>query len=157
MSYYLDHSYVYWNRISSVNIQYFLLLHHQAILNSDENSHVLPNLDPDTEYSVTVTAIYPDESESEDLMGSERTCKQTAEPTSSVQRAKKSCFKLTDVTHVEIIMLSFSQRLFLVLKDVCKYVMWEGKVPFIVMFMILSGTVLWTMRDSVDRSTLFLS
>uniref|UniRef100_A0A671W1Y9 Collagen type XII alpha 1 chain n=2 Tax=Sparus aurata TaxID=8175 RepID=A0A671W1Y9_SPAAU len=40
----------------------------------DENSHVLPNLDPDTEYSVTVTAIYPDESESEDLMGSERTC-----------------------------------------------------------------------------------
>uniref|UniRef100_A0A671W1X0 Collagen alpha-1(XII) chain n=1 Tax=Sparus aurata TaxID=8175 RepID=A0A671W1X0_SPAAU len=49
----------------------------------DENSHVLPNLDPDTEYSVTVTAIYPDESESEDLMGSERTCKQTAEPTSS--------------------------------------------------------------------------
>ncbi|XP_049446985.1 collagen alpha-1(XII) chain isoform X1 [Epinephelus fuscoguttatus] len=44
-----------------------------AILSSDETSHVLPNLDPDTEYSVTVTAIYPDESESEDLMGSERT------------------------------------------------------------------------------------
>ncbi|XP_073348827.1 collagen alpha-1(XII) chain [Pagrus major] len=44
-----------------------------AILNSDETTHVLQNLDPDTEYSVTVTAIYPDESESEDLMGSERT------------------------------------------------------------------------------------
>ncbi|XP_068565200.1 collagen alpha-1(XII) chain [Cebidichthys violaceus] len=44
-----------------------------AIMNSDETSHVLPELDPDTEYSVTVTAIYPDESESEDLMGSERT------------------------------------------------------------------------------------
>uniref|UniRef100_A0A665VIL6 Collagen alpha-1(XII) chain n=1 Tax=Echeneis naucrates TaxID=173247 RepID=A0A665VIL6_ECHNA len=36
-------------------------------------SHVLQNLDPDTEYTVTVTAIYPDESESEDLMGNERT------------------------------------------------------------------------------------
>uniref|UniRef100_A0A8C1JSZ5 Collagen alpha-1(XII) chain n=1 Tax=Cyprinus carpio TaxID=7962 RepID=A0A8C1JSZ5_CYPCA len=35
--------------------------------------HVLPNLDPDTMYDVTVTAIYPDESESEDLMGSQRT------------------------------------------------------------------------------------
>ncbi|XP_059211841.1 collagen alpha-1(XII) chain [Centropristis striata] len=44
-----------------------------AILNSEDTTHVLPNLDPDTEYLVTVTAIYPDESESEDLMGSERT------------------------------------------------------------------------------------
>uniref|UniRef100_A0A096MGL7 Collagen alpha-1(XII) chain n=1 Tax=Poecilia formosa TaxID=48698 RepID=A0A096MGL7_POEFO len=43
------------------------------ILNSDENSYVLENLDPDTEYLVTVTAIYPDESESEDLIGAERT------------------------------------------------------------------------------------
>lgn len=53
----------------------------QAILNSDETSHVLPNLDPLTLYDVTVTAIYPDESESEDLMGSERTRKTpTADP-----------------------------------------------------------------------------
>uniref|UniRef100_A0A3B3WUP6 Collagen, type XII, alpha 1b n=1 Tax=Poecilia mexicana TaxID=48701 RepID=A0A3B3WUP6_9TELE len=37
-------------------------------------SYVLENLDPDTEYLVTVTAIYPDESESEDLIGAERTC-----------------------------------------------------------------------------------
>ncbi|XP_075940078.1 collagen alpha-1(XII) chain [Anarhichas minor] len=44
-----------------------------AIKNNDDISHVLPDLDPDTEYFVTVTAIYPDESESEDLMGSERT------------------------------------------------------------------------------------
>ncbi|XP_051816945.1 collagen alpha-1(XII) chain isoform X4 [Acanthochromis polyacanthus] len=44
-----------------------------AILNSDETTHVLENLDPDTDYTVTVTAIYPDESESEDLMGSDRT------------------------------------------------------------------------------------
>lgn len=50
----------------------------QAILNSDEISHVLENLDPDTLYDVTVTAIYPDESESEDLMGSQRTCKPAA-------------------------------------------------------------------------------
>ncbi|XP_067337696.1 collagen alpha-1(XII) chain isoform X3 [Channa argus] len=44
-----------------------------AILSSDETSHVLENLDPDTDYTVTVTAIYPDESESEDLMGNQRT------------------------------------------------------------------------------------
>ncbi|KAM6915073.1 collagen alpha-1(XII) chain [Xenentodon cancila] len=44
-----------------------------AILNNDETTHVMENLDPDTEYTVTVTAIYPDESESEDLMGNERT------------------------------------------------------------------------------------
>ncbi|KAM8847495.1 collagen alpha-1(XII) chain isoform 4-T4 [Synchiropus picturatus] len=44
-----------------------------AILSNDETSHVLEDLDPDTEYSVTVTAIYPDESESEDLLGLERT------------------------------------------------------------------------------------
>ncbi|MED6234237.1 hypothetical protein ATANTOWER_025120, partial [Ataeniobius toweri] len=43
------------------------------ILSSDENSYVLENLDPDTDYFVTVTAIYPDESESEDLMGTQRT------------------------------------------------------------------------------------
>ncbi|KAM9355371.1 collagen alpha-1(XII) chain [Pholidichthys leucotaenia] len=47
-----------------------------AILNQDETTHVLENLDPDTEYTVTVTAIYPDESESEDLMGSQRTLPQ---------------------------------------------------------------------------------
>uniref|UniRef100_A0A8C8FYT6 Collagen alpha-1(XII) chain n=1 Tax=Oncorhynchus tshawytscha TaxID=74940 RepID=A0A8C8FYT6_ONCTS len=40
----------------------------------DETSHNLENLDPDTLYDVTVTAIYPDESESEDLIGSQRTC-----------------------------------------------------------------------------------
>uniref|UniRef100_A0AAQ6AND6 Collagen alpha-1(XII) chain n=1 Tax=Amphiprion ocellaris TaxID=80972 RepID=A0AAQ6AND6_AMPOC len=39
----------------------------------DETTHVLENLDPDTDYTVTVTAIYPDESESEDLMGNDRT------------------------------------------------------------------------------------
>ncbi|XP_070782388.1 collagen alpha-1(XII) chain [Enoplosus armatus] len=57
-----------WTKKGESNYQF-------AILNSDDTSHVLQNLDPDTEYSVTVTAIYPDESESEDLMGSERTRK----------------------------------------------------------------------------------
>ncbi|XP_035534688.1 collagen alpha-1(XII) chain isoform X2 [Morone saxatilis] len=55
-----------WTKKGDSNFQF-------AILNSDETSHVLQNLDPDTEYSVTVTAIYPDESESEDLLGDERT------------------------------------------------------------------------------------
>lgn len=31
------------------------------------------NLNPNTLYEVSVTAIYPDESESDDLIGSERT------------------------------------------------------------------------------------
>uniref|UniRef100_A0A8C5FWC9 Collagen type XII alpha 1 chain n=1 Tax=Gadus morhua TaxID=8049 RepID=A0A8C5FWC9_GADMO len=44
-----------------------------AILNSDETTHLLENLEPDTPYVVSVTAIYPDESESEDLLGTERT------------------------------------------------------------------------------------
>ncbi|XP_038582157.1 collagen alpha-1(XII) chain isoform X5 [Micropterus salmoides] len=55
-----------WTKRGENNFQY-------SILNEDDNSHVLQNLDPDTEYDVTVTAIYPDESESEDLMGMERT------------------------------------------------------------------------------------
>uniref|UniRef100_A0A8C5FTA2 Collagen type XII alpha 1 chain n=1 Tax=Gadus morhua TaxID=8049 RepID=A0A8C5FTA2_GADMO len=46
-----------------------------AILNSDETTHLLENLEPDTPYVVSVTAIYPDESESEDLLGTERTRK----------------------------------------------------------------------------------
>ncbi|GAA6231691.1 collagen alpha-1(XII) chain-like isoform X1 [Lates japonicus] len=61
-----------WAKRGDTNFQF-------AILNSDETTHVLENLDPDTEYSVTVTAIYPDESESEDLMGNERTLLKAAE------------------------------------------------------------------------------
>uniref|UniRef100_A0A674ES98 Collagen alpha-1(XII) chain n=1 Tax=Salmo trutta TaxID=8032 RepID=A0A674ES98_SALTR len=55
-----------WTKKGENNFQY-------SILNSDETSHDLENLDPDTLYDVTVTAIYPDESESEDLIGSQRT------------------------------------------------------------------------------------
>ncbi|KAI5616691.1 collagen alpha-1(XII) chain isoform X1 [Silurus asotus] len=43
------------------------------ILSADDTSHLLENLEPDTLYDVSVTAIYPDESESEDLIGSQRT------------------------------------------------------------------------------------
>lgn len=48
---------------------------HQEILNNDETTYVLENLEIDTPYDVSVTAIYPDEAESEDLLGMERTCK----------------------------------------------------------------------------------
>ncbi|KAG6934328.1 collagen type XII alpha 1 chain, partial [Chelydra serpentina] len=39
----------------------------ETILNGDENTLVFENLNPDTLYDVSVTAIYPDESESDDL------------------------------------------------------------------------------------------
>ncbi|XP_034531147.1 collagen alpha-1(XII) chain [Notolabrus celidotus] len=55
-----------WTKKGDSNFQY-------AILNNDELTHVLENLEPDTPYDVSVTAIYPDESESEDLLGTERT------------------------------------------------------------------------------------
>ncbi|XP_076017716.1 collagen alpha-1(XII) chain isoform X2 [Genypterus blacodes] len=55
-----------WTKKGDSNFQY-------AILNHDETSHLLENLEPDTPYDVSVTAIYPDESESEDLLGTERT------------------------------------------------------------------------------------
>lgn len=47
----------------------------QDILNNDETSYLLEDLEIDTPYDVSVTAIYPDEAESEDLLGTERTCK----------------------------------------------------------------------------------
>uniref|UniRef100_A0A672IQK7 Collagen alpha-1(XII) chain n=1 Tax=Salarias fasciatus TaxID=181472 RepID=A0A672IQK7_SALFA len=55
-----------WTKKGEGNFQY-------AILNNDETTHVLESLEPDTPYDVSVTAIYPDESESEDLLGTERT------------------------------------------------------------------------------------
>ena len=45
----------------------------EYILNGDENTLVFENLNPNTPYEVSITAIYPDESESEDLSGTERT------------------------------------------------------------------------------------
>uniref|UniRef100_A0A3B3QGQ3 Collagen, type XII, alpha 1a n=1 Tax=Paramormyrops kingsleyae TaxID=1676925 RepID=A0A3B3QGQ3_9TELE len=51
-----------------------------AILNNDDTSYLLEYLDSDTLYDVFITAIYPDESESEDLMGSQRTCRAAGNP-----------------------------------------------------------------------------
>ncbi|XP_013922004.1 PREDICTED: collagen alpha-1(XII) chain-like, partial [Thamnophis sirtalis] len=45
----------------------------ETILNGDENTQLFENLIPDTLYDISVTAIYPDESESDELIGSERT------------------------------------------------------------------------------------
>ncbi|XP_062981009.1 collagen alpha-1(XII) chain isoform X2 [Elgaria multicarinata webbii] len=45
----------------------------EMILNGDENTLVFHDLTPDTLYDVSVTAVYPDESESDELIGSERT------------------------------------------------------------------------------------
>uniref|UniRef100_A0AAQ4P830 Collagen type XII alpha 1 chain n=1 Tax=Gasterosteus aculeatus aculeatus TaxID=481459 RepID=A0AAQ4P830_GASAC len=64
-----------WRHAGDLVSNLRLCFAHQFILNNDEITYVLENLDPDTPYDVSVTAIYPDESESEDLLGSERTCK----------------------------------------------------------------------------------
>lgn len=68
-----------------------------------------------------------------------------------------SYFTLPDVTHIKIITLLFSQRLFLVLKAPEGMSHEKDRFLFIVMFMILCGMVTWTMKDSVVGSTLFLS
>lgn len=52
----------------------------QDILSNEDTTSLLEGLEPDTLYDVSITAIYPDESESEDLMGSQRTCKQPQNP-----------------------------------------------------------------------------
>jgi hypothetical protein len=61
-------------------------------LNSDETTHLLENLEPDTPYVVSVTAIYPDESESEDLLGTERTRKTHSLAIASAVRQIHSTF-----------------------------------------------------------------
>lgn len=58
-----------------LNLRFTVCVSFKTILGSEETSLVLEDLDPDTLYDVTVTAIYPDESESEDLIGTQRTCK----------------------------------------------------------------------------------
>ncbi|XP_060790300.1 collagen alpha-1(XII) chain isoform X3 [Neoarius graeffei] len=50
------------------------------ILSSEDTSHHLENLEPDTKYDVSITAIYPDESESDDLTGSQRTLSRIVTP-----------------------------------------------------------------------------
>uniref|UniRef100_A0A673FJ46 Collagen, type XII, alpha 1a n=1 Tax=Sinocyclocheilus rhinocerous TaxID=307959 RepID=A0A673FJ46_9TELE len=55
-----------WTKSGENNFKY-------DILSSEDTTLLLENLAPDTLYDVSVTAIYPDESESEDLLGSQRT------------------------------------------------------------------------------------
>nr|XP_033792023.1 collagen alpha-1(XII) chain isoform X1 [Geotrypetes seraphini] len=45
----------------------------ETIVDGDVNTMVFDNLKPETLYEVAITAIYPDESESSDLVGTERT------------------------------------------------------------------------------------
>ncbi|XP_024293407.1 collagen alpha-1(XII) chain isoform X2 [Oncorhynchus tshawytscha] len=81
-----------WTKKGETNFQY-------SILNSDETSNVLEKLQPDTMYDVSVTAIYPDESESEDLLGSQRTLSKvifTPAPTGPPQNLQ--VFNATTIT-----------------------------------------------------------
>lgn len=120
----------------------------QEILNNDDTSHVLENLDPDTKYVVTVTAIYPDESESEDLLGTERTCKSAAAPTSTLlpNHGKNHILHPQYVTHW-INALFFSTSLSSG-KGSGWYVIREGSV---LMFIVLVGIVMWTIRTVLMR------
>uniref|UniRef100_A0A8C1AXJ0 Collagen alpha-1(XII) chain n=1 Tax=Cyprinus carpio carpio TaxID=630221 RepID=A0A8C1AXJ0_CYPCA len=80
-----------WTKQGENNFKY-------EILNREETSHVLPNLDPDTMYDVTVTAIYPDESESEDLMGSQRTLSKVITPVPTGPPQNLQVFNATTTT-----------------------------------------------------------
>lgn len=60
-----------WDLFELTKSKYVL----QTIVDGDRNTLVFEELDPDTPYDVSITAVYPDESESEDLMGNERTSK----------------------------------------------------------------------------------
>uniref|UniRef100_A0A9J7YAI7 Collagen, type XII, alpha 1a n=1 Tax=Cyprinus carpio carpio TaxID=630221 RepID=A0A9J7YAI7_CYPCA len=67
---------VSWTKSGENNFQ-------SDILNSEDTTLLLENLEPDTLYDVSVTAIYPDESESEDLLGSQRTLSKVITPAPS--------------------------------------------------------------------------
>ncbi|XP_067312279.1 collagen alpha-1(XII) chain isoform X8 [Pseudorasbora parva] len=65
-----------WTKSGENNFQY-------DILSNEETTTVLENLEIDTLYDVSVTAIYPDESESEDLFGRQRTLTKLVTPAPS--------------------------------------------------------------------------
>ncbi|XP_077094714.1 collagen alpha-1(XII) chain isoform X3 [Siphateles boraxobius] len=65
-----------WTKSGETNFQY-------DILSNEDTTSVLENLEPDTLYDVSVTAIYPDESESEDLFGRQRTLTKLVTPAPS--------------------------------------------------------------------------
>uniref|UniRef100_A0A672NXH6 Collagen type XII alpha 1 chain n=1 Tax=Sinocyclocheilus grahami TaxID=75366 RepID=A0A672NXH6_SINGR len=80
-----------WTKQGENNFKY-------EILSREETSHVLPDLDTDTMYDVTVTAIYPDESESEDLMGSQRTLSKVITPVPTGPPQNLQVFNATTTT-----------------------------------------------------------
>ncbi|KAM4542215.1 collagen alpha-1(XII) chain isoform 1-T1 [Odontesthes bonariensis] len=81
-----------WTKKGEGNFQY-------DILGNDETSRVLEDLEPDTPYDVSVTAIYPDESESEDLLGTERTLsKPDGRPTPNAPPTNLVVFNETTTT-----------------------------------------------------------
>ncbi|XP_065123394.1 collagen alpha-1(XII) chain isoform X2 [Paramisgurnus dabryanus] len=65
-----------WSKSGENNFQY-------DILSNELTTTVLEDLEIDTLYDVSVTAIYPDESESEDLLGSQRTLSRIITPAPS--------------------------------------------------------------------------
>ncbi|XP_028970604.2 collagen alpha-1(XII) chain isoform X3 [Esox lucius] len=80
-----------WTKNGENNFQY-------AILSNDETTHNLQNLDPDTLYDVTLTAIYPDESESEDLFGTQRTLLKMPTPAPTGPPQNLQVFNATTVS-----------------------------------------------------------
>ncbi|XP_030624856.1 collagen alpha-1(XII) chain isoform X2 [Chanos chanos] len=80
-----------WTKKGDDNIQY-------DILSSEDTTSLLQNLEPDTMYDVSVTAIYPDESESEDLIGSQRTLSKIITPAPSGPPMNLQVFNATTTT-----------------------------------------------------------
>ncbi|XP_052009198.1 collagen alpha-1(XII) chain-like isoform X2 [Xyrauchen texanus] len=77
-----------WTKRGENNFQY-------DILNSDDTSTLLENLEQDTMYDVSVTGIYPDESESEDLLGRQRTLSKIITPARSGSPQNLQVFNAT--------------------------------------------------------------
>uniref|UniRef100_A0A4W3HLK4 Collagen alpha-1(XII) chain n=1 Tax=Callorhinchus milii TaxID=7868 RepID=A0A4W3HLK4_CALMI len=69
----------------------------EMILNGDETNQMLENLTPDTRYEVSLTAIYPDEMESEDLIDTQSTSKSMAKigPPRNLQVYNATPYSLT--------------------------------------------------------------
>lgn len=143
----------------------------KVILSSEETSHVLPDLDPDTLYEVTVTAIYPDESESEDLIGSQRTCKAQIHMDTWVQ-AHPHIAQLQNIYPAEWNWnnVLFSWRLFLVSKIITPGMLFQKRwnfditvivmvTPVLVMKVLMKAhfrknkNCMWTAADFGTRNT----
>ncbi|XP_061405398.1 collagen alpha-1(XII) chain-like [Lethenteron reissneri] len=70
----------------------------ETIVDGDVTSTVLPDLSEDTEYVVTVTAVYPDETESDPLSDAQKTLDGKPPPTSSPVRGAPRNVQVRDET-----------------------------------------------------------